>query len=203
MPDYFALLGQPRRPWLDAEALKQRFLALSSQAHPDRVHDGTEPERLAAHQRFAELNAAHACLREPRDRLRHLLELELGAKPVELHEIPADLAGLFMKVAGACREVDQFLMEQAKVTSPLLRVQLFEPGQEWTGKLTALRNDIAGRYDQLLSKLKSVDADWTAAATNPAARSNSLQELETIYRLLGFFGRWSSQLQERVVRLAF
>lgn len=203
MPDYFALLDQPRRPWLEAEALKQQFLSLSSQIHPDRVHGGTEAERQAAHHRFAELNAAHACLREPCDRLRHLLELELGEKPVELHEIPADLAGLFMKIAATCREADHFLMEQAKVTSPLLRVQLFELGHDWSGKLTALRNEIAARQDQLLSALKSLDADWTEAPIDPVARANSVRELEKIYRLLGFFGRWYSQLQERVNLLMF
>ena len=137
--------------------LKQQFLSLSGQAHPDRVHGGSEAERQAAHQRFAELNAAHACLREPRDRLRHLLELELGSKPAELHEIPSDLAGLFMKVADACREADKFLVEQTKVTSPLLRAQLFEPGQEWTEKLTSMQRDINGRHVQLLQKLKTVD----------------------------------------------
>jgi TPR repeat protein len=34
----FALLSEPRRPWLDAEPLKQRFLARSNEVHPDRVH---------------------------------------------------------------------------------------------------------------------------------------------------------------------
>ena len=29
MPDYFALLNEPRRPWLDADLLKQKFLALA------------------------------------------------------------------------------------------------------------------------------------------------------------------------------
>ena len=36
MTDCFALLGEPRCPWLDAEALKSRFLVLSAEAHPDR-----------------------------------------------------------------------------------------------------------------------------------------------------------------------
>ena len=201
MTDYFALLCQPRRPWLEPEAIKQRFLSLSAEAHPDRVHSGTEAERQAAHQRFAEFNTAHACLREPRDRLRHLLELELGSKPPELHEIPPDLAGLFMKIAGDCREVDQFLLGRGKVTSPLLLAQRFGPGQEWSEKLIALQKGVLEQRDQLLSKLKATDAGWTAAMP-PPARANALRELETIYRLLGFFGRWAGQLQERVVRLA-
>jgi len=36
MTDYFALLDEPRRPWLDVSSLKQKFLARSSEVHPDR-----------------------------------------------------------------------------------------------------------------------------------------------------------------------
>jgi hypothetical protein len=38
MNDCFALLNEPRRPWLDSEALKQRFVSLSAELHPDRTH---------------------------------------------------------------------------------------------------------------------------------------------------------------------
>src|SRR5215472_9636832 len=76
MVDYFALLDEPRRPWLDAEPLKEKFLALSATVHPDRVHNLSETERAAAQERYTELNAAYQCLREPKERLHHLLELE-------------------------------------------------------------------------------------------------------------------------------
>ena len=56
MPDAFSLLNEPRRPWLDAGALKQKFLPLSSAAHPDRTHNAPEAEKQAA-KPVAELNA--------------------------------------------------------------------------------------------------------------------------------------------------
>ena len=43
MTDYFALLNEPRRPWLDADLLKQTFLTLSAGAHPDKIHSANEP----------------------------------------------------------------------------------------------------------------------------------------------------------------
>ena len=69
MLDNFALLNEARRPWLEAEPLKQKFLALSSEFHPDRAHAAGEAQREAATRRFAGLNAAWQCLREPKERI--------------------------------------------------------------------------------------------------------------------------------------
>src|SRR5476651_643539 len=102
MSDYFALLNEPRRPWLDADSLKQKFLALSANAHPDKIHSASESDKSAAGKQFAELNAAYNCLLEPKSRLLHLLELELGAKPRDIQQIPAALADLFAEIAAAC-----------------------------------------------------------------------------------------------------
>ncbi len=81
MTDYFALLDEPRRPWLEPDSLKARFLALSAQVHPDRLHNAPEAQKQAANEQYAELNSAYRCLREPKERLQHLLELELRSKP--------------------------------------------------------------------------------------------------------------------------
>src|SRR5947209_8387527 len=99
MLDYFALLNQPRRPWLDADLLQQTFLALSAEAHPDRVHNAEEANKSRAQHRFTELNAAYNCLREPKTRLRHLLELEAGAKPADMQAIPPQLMNAFLEVS--------------------------------------------------------------------------------------------------------
>ena len=81
MTDNFALLNEPRRPWLDVDLLKQKFLARASGAHPDRVHNASDSEKAEVTKRYIELNAAYNCLADPKLRLLHLLELELGAKP--------------------------------------------------------------------------------------------------------------------------
>src|SRR5882762_9464497 len=119
MTDYFALLDEPRRPWLDAEALKAKFLSRSAEVHPDRAHDASAAVQESASRRFAELNSAFNCLREPKNRLRHLLELELDHKPKDLQEIPADLADLFIEIAQLCRQANAFLGEKSRVGSPM------------------------------------------------------------------------------------
>src|SRR5580704_17653109 len=106
MTDYFKLLEQPRRPWLDVDALKQTFLARSSQIHPDRVHNAPEAERQAAGERYAKLNTAYQCLREPKARLRHLLELESGARSADIQQVPPALTERFFEIGRLCREAD-------------------------------------------------------------------------------------------------
>jgi hypothetical protein len=188
--DYFALLGEPRQPWLDEEALKTRFFALSGSKHPDRAQTATE--RSASNESYTELNAAFNCLREPRDRLRHLLDLETGRKPASVQQVPGDLIDLFFQVGQLCREADEFLKRKAAVTSPLLVVDLFEQGQQIGERLITFRQSLTGRQEQLYGELKLLNPDWRS----------KLPRLEEIYQTLGYLNRWSGQLQERVVQLA-
>jgi DnaJ-domain-containing protein 1 len=200
MTDYFALFNEPRRPWVDAEALKQKFLALSTTIHPDRVHNLGEAERAAAQERYVELNTAYNCLREPKERLQHLLLLELGAQPKDIQRIPSDLMDLSLEVGKACREADTFLAEKAKVTSPLVQVTFFERGQEFADKLQAIRQRVNSLNDRLNDELQQIDAAWRSDTT---PRNALLQRLGELYKLFSYFARWSGQLQERAVRLSF
>jgi curved DNA-binding protein CbpA len=204
MTDNFALLKEPRRPWIDSDLLKQKFLALSSEVHPDRVHNAPPVEKQAAVERYSALNAAYNCLREPKERLRHLLELELGTKPADIQRIPPGMMDAFFEVGRLCKETDAFLAEKAGVTSPLLKVQLFERGQEWTDQLNALQRTINARRDELLLELQAMNPVWESGSPTGSPRAAlPLERLEQIYRLLGYFSRWSEQLQERVVQLSF
>ncbi|MGA3266632.1 MAG: hypothetical protein ABSE16_07410 [Verrucomicrobiota bacterium] len=201
MTDYFALLDEPRRPWLEADALKRKFLSLSAALHPDRVHRAGEAEKNDASRRYAELNAAYQCLREPKTRLRHLLELELGARPKDLQPIPAALADLFAEVAATCRETDGCLAEKARTTSPLLQVQIFQQGQQGIERLKELQNQLNGLRGKRMDELKSLDQRWAAA--DAGARKEMLPALEELSRWLGYFNRWLSQIQERMVQLSW
>jgi curved DNA-binding protein CbpA len=198
--DNFALLNEPRRPWLDANLLKQKFLALSTNTHPDKIHSANENERNTAAKKFAELNAAYNCLLEPKSRLLHLLELELGAKPKDIQQIPTALADLFAEVATVCKSADNFLREKGKATSPLLQVQLFERAQEWVEKLNSLQKKLNGLLGKLTGELKSLDEKWIK--NNSERRGDLLKELEELYRLFGYFNRWNGQIQEHIVQLS-
>ena len=139
MTDYFALLNFPRRPWLDADALKQRFHELSTEVHPDQAHDATDEAKAELQQRFAEVNTAHQCLREAKTRVRHLLELELGRAPGNVKSIPGEMTDWFMEIGSVCREADAFLARKEAQDSPLLQAALMGEGMELNEKVVRCR----------------------------------------------------------------
>ncbi len=222
MTDCFALLGEARRPWVETEPLKQKFLLLCAAAHPDRLAQGSESDKKGAEDRCAELNAAYNRLRDPKERLRHLLELERGAEPCRVQSVPGELMAVALAVGKICRETDAFLVEKRTVRSPLLQVQLFQRSQHCLEQLQTLQAQLNSRWDELMRELKTIDARWQAAerhsgeadsdqsrqgpgaepGSGQAARTATLEALEKLQRLFSFHSRWGAQIQERLVRLS-
>jgi DnaJ-domain-containing protein 1 len=204
--DNFALLGQPRLPWLDPAALKAAFLQQSARLHPDRAHAANAEEQAAATGRFAELNAACNCLREPKDRLLHLLELESGAAPANVQSVPADMMDLLMETGQVCRQADQFLAAKSRAASPLLQAQMFEQALDWTARLQGLQERIQLRREQLLAELRDMNEAWISAPPVPSpARPGSLplRRLEELGRTFSYIARCGGQIQERLAQLSF
>ncbi len=205
MKDYFAFLGEERRPWLEPGPLKEKFLRLTTEQHPDRFHGAGEEVRAEAGRRYADLNAAYNALREPRDRLLHLLELETGQRPSDIQRIPPGTMDLFVEVGQACRDADAFLAEKLAVESPMLKVQHFQRGIEWTERLRQLQGRVNAKAAELESELRTMNDAWAAApapGTPGRAEALPLRRLEEIYRVLSYVRRWTDQIQERLVHLA-
>ena len=200
MTDNFALLNEPRRPWIEPELLKEKFRALSASIHPDKIHSSSKADKSAAAKQFSELNAAYNCLLDPKLRLLHLLELELGSRPKDIHQIPAALADLFAGIASVCHKADDFLAEKNRATSPLLQVRLFERAQEWIGQLNLFQRKLDGLRDKLTNELKTLDEKWIENHFD--TRGELLKKMEELYRLFGYFNRWNNQLRERAFQLS-
>jgi DnaJ-domain-containing protein 1 len=200
--DYFALLDEPRRPWLDSAELKNKFLKLSADIHPDRIHSAEASLKLAANERYIELNAAFQCLSQPRDRLRHFLELETGTRPTDQQRIAPELMDFFSEIANVCKDVDAFIIEKGRTVSPMLQVQLLVRAQEWLERLNELKQRITSRRDELIGEIQTLNTYWQRAANLSGPDEQSpLGRLEEIYRLMSFLDRWLSQIQERSVKL--
>lgn len=205
MTDAYVLMGEERRPWLDLEILKRRFHEMSGPLHPDRHHGAGEVEREAMGKRYAELNAAYSVLREPRERLLHLIELETGGKPRDIQRIPPGTMDLFVEVGQMCRECDEYLEKKRGVTSPMLRLQLMQAGLEWADRLGELQGKVRAVGAELGVEMEAMNAVWAGApAVGEAGRVGALpmERLEQIYRAMSYVSRWMDQLQERVVQLA-
>jgi hypothetical protein len=205
MIDSFQLLNEPRRPWLDVEQLRQRFLQLSAGEHPDRFHGAGETEKVQSARHYTDLNTAYQVLRDPRARLLHLLELETGSRPRDIQRIPGGTMDLFVEIGQACRDVDAFLLERSRVTSPMLRVRVFQQGLDWVGRLKALREQVKAKAEGLEDGLRLLNEDWeTAPPPGDPARAAALPlgRLEELYRALSYVSRWTGQIEERLAQLA-
>lgn len=205
MSDFFARLGEERRPWLDPEALKTNFLALSATVHPDRFHGQAVAEREEAGRHYSDVNTAYQALREARSRVLHLLELERGQKPRDIQRIPPGTMDLFVEIGQCCRDADAFLARRQETTSPMLKVALFRQGLDWAAKLQALQARVQERSRTLEEELQALNPVWAAAPPpGDAGRSSvlPLERLEDLYRALCYVTRWQAQIQERMVQLA-
>jgi curved DNA-binding protein CbpA len=202
--DYFELLAEPRRPWIDPDQLKQKFLTLSGDLHPDRFHGTPVEEKRRAQERYTELNSAYQCLLQPKDRLAHLLELESGAKPKAIQTAPAAFMDLFLDVGNLCREGDKFLAEK-RTASPLVQVSLFERGQQLADKIQAVQRRVRAVWAQHEAALRELNVAWEKAppiGDSLRTAALPLADLEDRYRAFSYLARWSAQLQERIIQLA-
>lgn len=205
MTDCYEVLGEVRRPWVHAEALKERFLRLSAEAHPDRFHAAGEAGREEAGRRYTEINSAYQILSEPRQRLLHLIELETGGRPKDIQRIPPGTMDLFVEIGQACQSADAFLARRASVTSPMLKVALFREGIGWVETFKGLQAKVTARETAWQGELRELNGAWEQALpAGHAGRAAGLPmvRLEEIYRGLSYGSRWTGQIQERLVQLA-
>ena len=199
MNDPFALLGVARRPWLEPDILKEKFLTLSAECHPDRVRGA--PEKALAQEQFAALNSAYQHLLDPRERLLHLIEIESGERKFEVQSAPVELMDLFAKVGKAAREADTLLGEKDAESSPLLKVRLFERAQALIEELRAVQQSVNASRDKLLDEVRELDAGWEIIAETE--KSTKLRRLNEIAGLLNYSKKWNAQLEEKILRLSF
>ena len=187
MPDHFAALAQPRRPWLEPEALRESFHRAAAQHHPDAAGGTGE--------RFAALNAAHAILREPAARLRHLLELEAPALLTRAAPIPPALSDLFMQLAARHGALERFLARQSAAASPLARALLAAEKAAHRRDLEAALAQLTAAHAAAFAELRALDTAWdsdTAAA---------LENLAPLQARFAFLAKWTAQLREDLFKL--
>jgi curved DNA-binding protein CbpA len=188
MTDYFALLDQPRLPWLDPVALKEVFHRKTLEQHPDATAASSE-------NRFAELNAAYQTLQDPKRRLHHLLSLENRAPAANL-AVPSELQELFLDL-GAFKQRTNLLLGKFQATSNALSRSLLKP------ETVAFQNDLAGwrgkistMVESATQQLREINSRWLSD------RDGQIEQLTNLYLTFAYLGRWTEQLDEIAFQLS-
>ncbi len=188
MTDHFASLQQPRRPWLDLEALKDQFHALAARHHPDTAGGSTDA--------FGEISRAYEVLKNPSSRVKHLLEVEY---PWALQggdgAIAPGLADRFMEVATLLRELNVFQQQQPENTTPL--TQALQASERFSLKRDAEKvlATVEMEYARSLRLLQAEDEIWESRSEATAVRLVRLGDE------LSYLRKWSNELREALLRL--
>jgi curved DNA-binding protein CbpA len=189
MTDYFAVLEQPRAPWLDPVLLKEAYHRKTLQTHPDIV----APER---DDDFAELNEAYQVLQDPKRRLHHLLALENCAPSSADQAIPGELQDLFLLI-GAANQRANLLLEKIRSTPNALSRALLKPQIiEVQSEVRALRGQVRDLDSVAVERLRQINSAWTND------RACHVPELSNLYSRFAYLSRWSAQLDEIAFQLA-
>lgn len=188
MTDHFAILEQPRRPWLDENALREKFHQLARRAHPDHSH-GTSAE-------FAQLSEAFRVLSDPKMRLRHLLELEEKTAPSDENILPKDLEELFPKTNAAIQNADDLRKKTSETTNALSRSLLNSEVIATQKQIAQSLAELSELYGQTISQLRALDESWTTVS------ARDFSELRSLYLKIGYLSRWIAQLEEKKVQFS-
>jgi curved DNA-binding protein CbpA len=187
--DYFALLQQPRKPWLDPGALKQKYQELTFAAHPDRARANESSSDFAA------ITEGYRVLSDHKLRLQHLLRLQ-GDEASSHASVPKEFVELFSQVDMLLRKtsaiMERLSRAQNALSRSLLRPEILSGQQE--------TQTVLGKLDQLrehaVQELRELDETWIKAPEMATA------QLVDLYRRFAYLGRWIDQLRESVFRLA-
>jgi len=178
MTDYFALLDEARRPWLDPAKLKEKYYRVSLAAPPD-----------------AEVNEAFRVLSDPKLRLHHLLTLE-GADLVAGRAVPASVAELFWNTGTLLRETERWLLKNAEATSRLTRALLRPERTKLDERLGKLEEQLRASYESELVEVRRFDASW-----NPGF-PNELTKLRERYDSISYLTRRLAGTREKRFQLS-
>ncbi|HEX4630767.1 MAG TPA: DnaJ domain-containing protein [Chthoniobacterales bacterium] len=182
MTDYFALLEQPRAPWLDPEALKEVFRHKTLEQHPDTSASFSSNA-------FAELNEAYQVLQDPKRRLQHLLELQGSPPSRTAASVPSELQELFLRI-GASNQQARLLLERIRGQSSALERSLLKPRLlEVQQAIENLRREIRDLTETANRELKNI---------GPA----QVDKISRLHSTFAYLGRWTEQLDEVAFQLS-
>jgi curved DNA-binding protein CbpA len=183
MTDFFALLGEPRQPWLDLEALKQKYHQLTRTAHPDLWPGEPNAE-------FERINQAYRVLLDPKQRIHHLLALEASTAPAADHIVPVDLEELFLKTGKLAQDSKRVLEQLGSATGALSKSLLQGELLDLRSRTQEISNQLSRSYENCLAELRQLNALWKEN------RARAVTRLQLLYDQIAYLTRWITQVEE-------
>ena len=177
MEDAFAVFGISRRPLIDEPALKETYLRLAADLHPD-ASGGDDEE-------FHLVQEAYKTLRDPVTRLRHLLELVFPTFKRDGGHVPH--AELFLRAGNAVQAARTVWQRFESNSSALAKALLSPEIAEALRQIRAASGLVQHADDELARQLEELDSRW------PDVSPDELSALATAYR---YVSRWKAQLSE-------
>jgi len=181
MTDYFALLRQPHQPHLDDRAIEQAFHERARLLHPDAAARNQGDE-------FAQLNTAFNVLRDPRLRLRHLLELEGIVLAKEL--LAPELVELFSRAAEISHQAKAEIASQQRSASAIARSVAELKRSQIRAQLVSVLQDLEVNELRAQTDLQDLSAIWDKKGAAAVAKALQLQQRFTVLQ------RWMETLRE-------
>jgi curved DNA-binding protein CbpA len=194
MIDYFALLQQPHRPWLDPDELKQKYQELTLATHPDRQATQVNPENASSH--FASINEAYRVLSNPRLRLQHLLSLEGIQAASGTQPPPEEFTDLFLSAGALIHEIDRVLEKAREAENALSKSLLRSEILDKQKRARAIADQMQQLYESVLQELRTEDERWNEE------RATVLTRLPDLQGRLTYLKRWIEQIEERQFQLS-
>jgi curved DNA-binding protein CbpA len=190
MTDHFAVLRQPRRPWLDPDQLKQEYQQLSFAHHPDKRRTAADhgPD-------FAAVTDAYRVLSNPRLRLQHLLSFNSEKSDTEKSPITEELTEVFMQTAALVNDIEAVLAKREQATSALAKSMLKAQIAPLEERTNAQLRELQELYARTMDDLRRVDKCWDNDPDDPG-------ELRELAQRFGFLDKWIGQLRERQFQLS-
>lgn len=181
MIDYFALLGQPRQPYLDPTNLECEFRERARSLHPD-ARAGAESEALAT------LNQAFTTLRNPRLRLQHLLALE-GVEQKQ-DSLPKEWVELFSRAAAVASRARSELRRERTSDNAITRsMSQIERGGAYHD-LNALLRELEANEAEAENDLRRLNEQWNCD------RRGGVESVRRLQQRFTFVQRWIASLRE-------
>ena len=193
MTDYFALLDQPRRPWLDPEKLRHAFHQKTLREHPDAQASASDAAYVEAE--FAQINDAHQTLQDPKLRLQHLLALEGHTLSSRFDAVPKEIGDLFPAIASVTQDASRIAEKASGTTSALSRSLLTPEIVQLRTTIETLLETLAGLHAAADGELQRISAGFVEGD------EETIAALHRLYVRYSYLRRWMAQLEEHRTQL--